>query len=165
MRKLDMLIIFAVLLTFAGVIGAAVAFTWLNAQGRPETEPPVTTVEAEQVRQAGGSRCDAGAGVCVSEVEPGRFVAVDAVTRHPVFGERGCEVEFLPPSEGLTESFGDVAAGGVLRKPCGGLPSDVTGVRVFGPAEGDLYRHPVSLSDGPAVVDLGRQCAGTEGCS
>lgn len=46
MRKLDVLMVIAVAITFVGMIGAAVAYTWLNAQDRPEVEPPTVTVEA-----------------------------------------------------------------------------------------------------------------------
>lgn len=164
MRKLDVLVIAAVAITFIGMLAAALVFTWLNAQGRPKTEQPMVTVDAEQVRSAGGVWCDADLALCIGEVEPGRFFALDAVKRHSVFGKRGCQVECVPPSDALMESFGEAAAGGLLREPCGGASCNLLGTRGFGPAESDLYRYPTTAEGARIVVDLSRRCQG-EDCS
>lgn len=70
MRKLDALIIIAVAITFVGMIGAAVAFTWLNAQDRPQTGLPTPTPAVEQAQSLGGAWCGGAPGDCAAHAGP-----------------------------------------------------------------------------------------------
>ena len=93
--------------------------------------------------------------IYVVRQEDGSFVALYATNPGYGYGhttgEHGCTVPWRPDFV-----FDGTGIKGWFRDPCSGATFDATGHRIFGPAESDLDRFPVSVRHGHVYVDTSR---------
>lgn len=93
---------------------------------------------------------------CVVEpLDGGDLIALSTLTAHPVFRERGCQVRWRRATdENHLWQFVPIGDVGAFREPCGGATFFRDGMKVFGPSERSLDRHPVITGDdGVLYVD------------
>jgi hypothetical protein len=100
-----------------------------------------------------------GAFIALYDLGP-RMQALFNDSQDPIWLQ--CRVAIVEQDAGLFTALGTAPPGFegvVLREPCHGATWDAAGLRLFGPATGDLDRFPVTVVGDKVHIDVGaRRC-------